>query len=190
MSTMTWNDIPSISAREAVKLTMRQPMTRRQFGRRAVQAGLATGVAYAALLSRTKPAAAGGNYFWEHTGTTTGPCHPTTGYARHHTEQGLKCGPSAVCYYPYNQHCCSTGTSSPTPTSSTWYNTAQKRGWHRYSQWDPVYKWYSQRPNDCYQSKYDSWRWKFSNNVVYGCSDGVVCNGTTYCYISICAWAR
>jgi hypothetical protein len=164
-------------------------MPRRNVLVRTAQAGLGLGVGYFALISQATPARAAndGNYFRDFTSTTTGPCHPTTGYARNHSEQGRKCGPSMVCG---GLQCCYE-PSSGTPGPGTKANTVNARSWHR---WTSTHT-YLQRPDECLSSSsgsdYDSWRWRFRDGTVYSCSDGLTCGrGGTQCVNSICPWPR
>jgi hypothetical protein len=109
-------------------------------------------------------------YFQDWTSTTTGPCGPGN-YASDHTENGIKCGPSLLC-----TDCCWTDADT----------TTNRAGWHRVG--DVASVGYYQRPNQCWNSTYDSWRWKFSDGKTYRCSDGYrhVAAGTLK---TICPWA-
>lgn len=162
-----------------------KPVGRREFIKRTTSGALGLGIAYLGLFKHAPGwAAADGNYFKEWTGTSAGPCDATSGYARNHTEDGVKCGPSTPCN---NQACCSFTT---TGTGERPANIGNTYGWHKY---DINYTGtsYWQRPDECYSgspSNYDSWRWTYSDGKTYGCSDGHTC--TTTCFKSICPFQR
>jgi hypothetical protein len=111
-------------------------------------------------------------YFSDYTDHTSGPCG-SGGYASGHTEAGLKCGPSTMC----------------TDLSCCWkYRSGAGNlvGWHKNAPGTAGY--FLHRPDSCWSGTYDSWRWKFSDGVVYRCSDGWTCSPSGSCYKSICPW--
>ncbi len=150
--TLKFSDVPVSDQRHSLQRT-RPPRP----GRRAIlkgSLGAATAAAFGVLTTVNSTVARAG-YFDDYTSTTAGPCNPTTGYARRHTENGLKCGPSQMC-----SACCWTTANSG----------ANKQGWHRTGASGATE--YSHRPDQCWAGTYDSWRWKFSDGNTYRCSDG------------------
>lgn len=186
-STFPYWDIPEISERQYQVLRNRGKLGRRNLMVRTAQAGLGLGVGYVALVSKATPAVAGndGNYFRDFTNTSDGPCNQSNGYAKNHSEEGRKCGPSAVCG---GLQCCYQ-PSSGTPGPDTKANTVNARSWHRFT----TDHRYLQRPDECFNtssgSDYDSWRWRFRDNTIYSCSDGYTCS-RGQCMKSICPWPR
>lgn len=179
-------EIPELPDRQFGVLRNRGKMPRRNLLIRTAQAGLGLGVGYFALVSRATPASAAndGNYFRDFVDPLAGPCNQTNGYAKNHSEEGRKCGDSAVCG---GLQCCYQ-PSSGTPGPDTKANTVNARSWHR---WTGDHR-YLQRPDDCWggsPSDYDSWRWRFRDGTIYSCSDGLTCSGGQ-CLPTICPWPR
>jgi hypothetical protein len=147
------------------------PTTRRRFLGGVLKAGtgLALG-AFAAINMATERAAAA--YFDDYADTSSGPC---TSYASNHTESGIKCGPSTVCG---DGSCCWRYRSG----------AGNRVGWHKHAP-GPGGVYFLHRPDECWASTYDAWRWKFSDGNTYRCSDGYTCSSSGSCYKSICAWA-
>lgn len=146
--------------------------SRRTFLSSVLGAGAAVGLGSLFLVNRATDSAQAA-YWQDWTSTNTGPCHPVTGYARNHTEQGIMCGPSPMCT---SRSCC-----------WKYRNGAGNRvGWHKNAPGSSG--WYTHRPDDCFQGTYDSWHWKFSDGNTYRCSDGWTCNSSG-CSKSICPWA-
>jgi hypothetical protein len=179
-------DIPALSDRQLKLIESRGRLPRRSFLVRTAQAGMGLGLGYVALVAKSAPANAAndGFYFRDYTSISSGPC---TSYASNHTEEGIKCGPSAVCT---DQSCCYE-PSAGVPSGDVKANTTNARSWHR---WDYGQGGWYQRPDECWGSgasgsDYDSWRWRFGDGTIYSCSDGVSCLFGT-CYNSICPWPR
>lgn len=104
------------------------------------------------ILPPARQAFADGYDIW--TSLTTGPCHPTEGYARNH-QCSPGCGPSNVCGGVTNGSCCS-------------------GGWHKVT-WDhPSGIDYRLRPNKCRPEGggWDGWHWRCNSTTVYRCHDG------------------
>lgn len=185
--TISFDTLPVISMRDVRSRSRPEPVDRRTFLRR-VSAGIgAMAFAYITLWdTRRAGAADDGLYYKEWTGTTSGPCGPGR-YARNHTENGLKCGPS----YASSSYCWTGPTSV---WGEAYANTGNKLGWHKWGSGSDLYSYYLQRPDQCWAgspSDYDSWRWTFSDGVTYGCSDGWVCHIYVGCYMkSICPYPR
>lgn len=154
--------------------------SRRQFLRIVTGASLMVGLSYLQLFTRVRSASAA-PYFEDWYTTNDGPCDPVRGYARNHTENGIKCGPSAPCS---SLTCCWTGAT--TVIGPAQHNTGNQQGWHAYKTVQNAN--YYQRPNECFVSLYDSWWWRFSDGRTYRCSDGTSC-GYSGCFKSICPWA-
>ena len=167
--TISYAEIPVTDERVSRSRIRPPAASRRALLRTGV--AVATGAAFG-VLDAVNSAVAKAAYFQDFTSTTTGPCHPTTGYARRHTEDGIKCGPSLVC-----TACCWTAASAG----------ANRQGWHRTGAIRPVQ--YSQRPDQCWSGTYDSWRWKFSDGRTYRCSDGYRYTDSTGTVKTICPWS-
>lgn len=179
MTSIAIAELPSFQGGRAVGLKLAP--TRRSVLKGILGTGMLTGLSFVSLVGRATPAGAA-PYYKEWTGTTTGPCTAGTGYARNHTEEGKRCGPSLPCS-PQGS-CCHTGSS--TVSGEAQHNTGNKQGWHRYG--SITNGSYLQRPDECVTGGYDSWRWNF-NGTVYGCSDGWSCSSTS-CTRTICPYAR
>jgi hypothetical protein len=167
--TMTYSEIPVTDERLS-RARIKAPAA----GRRTVlRAGVAvlTGAAFG-VLDAVNATVAKAVYFQDYTNTGAGPCDPDTGYARRHTENGIKCGPSIVC-----TACCWTSNDSG----------SNRKGWHRTGEVRPVE--YSQRPDQCWSGTYDSWRWRFSDGNTYRCSDGYRYTNSTGTQKTICPWS-
>jgi hypothetical protein len=164
---LSFADIPAAPETEFLHRTRPPLPSRRVMLRGAL--GAATAVAFGAL-STVNAAVARAAYFKEYTNTAAGPCG-AGGYARRHTEHGLRCGPSLIC-----PECCWT-------LPSTRFN---RRGWHRSGVLGSTR--YAQRPNQCWSGGHDAWRWKFSDGRSYRCSDGYrfTDKGATK---TICPWS-
>jgi hypothetical protein len=152
--TIHFADVPVADASLARTRTQPRP-TRRAL----IQGGfgLATAAALGTLQS-VNATVARAAYFNDWTNTAAGPCAPEPAegnYAVNHSEDGLKCGPSLMC-----SACCWAAASSG----------VNKLGWHRNGQSGATEYWW--RPDACWAGTYDSWRWKWSTNTVYRCSDG------------------
>ena len=167
--TLKFADIPITGERLSLKRISPPAASRRLL----LGTGFAVATAAAfGVLEAVNKGVARAAYFQDYTSTTTGPCNPTSGYARNHTENGIKCGPSLVC-----TACCWTGSSGG----------GNQTGWHRTGEVRPVE--YFQRPDECYQGVYDSWRWRFSDGRTYRCSDGYRYTNSTGTVKTICPWA-
>ncbi|MDO5503038.1 MAG: twin-arginine translocation signal domain-containing protein [Actinomycetia bacterium] len=163
-------DLP-VADRDAVQARLRPRPTRRGVLKGALVGGIGAALAaFGAInLGASRAEAA---YFQDWTNHTTGPCAPG-GYASGHTEAGLKCGNSAMCL---DLSCC-------------WkyrHGTGNLVGWHKNGPGRSGY--FLFRPDECWMGTYDSWRWKFSDGVVYRCSDGFTCSPSGSCFRSICPW--
>ncbi|HEX8627817.1 MAG TPA: hypothetical protein VF755_06575 [Catenuloplanes sp.] len=165
---MKFADIPATDERLSRSRTKPPAASRRMVLRTGFT--VATAAALGAL-ETVNSAVARAAYFQDYTNTGAGPCHPTTGYARHHTENGLKCGPSLMC-----TACCWTGGDT----------AANRKGWHRVGDVSPVE--YYQRPDQCFSGTYDSWRWKFTGNRTWRCSDGYRYTNSAGTVKTICPW--
>jgi hypothetical protein len=166
---MKFADIPIADARISRSRTRPPAGSRRMVLRTGFTVATAAALG---VLDAVNSAVARAAYFQDFTSTSTGPCHPTTGYARNHSENGIRCGPSVVC-----TGCCWTAANTST----------NRTGWHRVGDVSPVE--YYHRPDDCWNGTYDSWRWRFSDGRTYRCSDGYRYTNSTGTVATICPWA-
>lgn len=165
---LTFDDLPVVPG-DRLRDRLQQPVSRRGVVRTAWALGVGAALGGLSLVNRTvAPAEAG--YFSDWTSTTTGPCAT---YASNHTEDGIQCGPSAMCL---DESCCWRYDSG----------AGNRAGWHREAPGRGT-TYYLYRPDACYRGTYDSWHWKFSDGLTYRCSDGFTC-GPAGCYKSICPW--
>ncbi|MCE0486117.1 hypothetical protein [Ornithinimicrobium sediminis] len=165
---LTYDDLPAADTGH-LQSRLRHPVSRRGVLRTAWLGGVGLAFGAFALVNRGV-SSAGAAYFQDWTSTTTGPCAT---YAAGHTEEGIQCGPSAMCL---DRQCC-------------WryhHGAGNRVGWHKEAPGRGG-TYYLHRPDACYQSTYDSWHWKFSDGNTYRCSDGWTCSSAG-CYRSICPW--
>lgn len=166
--TQLYDDLPA-SSPSRLQARLRRPTSRRSVVRTAWLGGVGLAFGGFALINRGADRASAA-YFEDWTNTSSGPCAT---YASGHTENGIQCGPSAMCR---DESCC-WRYSSAAGNQSGWHKKAPgRRG-----------SYYLHRPDGCYQSRYDSWHWRFSDGNTYRCSDGFTCSAGG-CYKSICPW--
>jgi hypothetical protein len=161
-------DLPAADEHR-LRARLRPRPSRRTFVGSVLGGGAAIGLASLALVNRAADTARAA-YWQDWTNTSTGPCAT---YARDHTERGIQCGPSPMCR---NQRCC-------------WkYRNGAGNivGWHKHAPGSAGY--YLHRPDDCWNSTYDSWHWRFSDGNTWRCSDGWTCSPGGSCSKSICPW--
>ena len=170
--TISFDDLPEADPQRLRKRLRPRP-SRRRFMGTVLAGGAAVGLTSLAMVNRAADSAQAA-YWQDWTSTSTGPCDPVTGYARNHTENGIKCGPSPMCT---TQSCCWKYRSG----------AGNLVGWHKSAPGSTGY--YLHRPDACYQGTYDSWHWKFSDGKTYRCSDGWTCSASGSCSKSICPWA-
>jgi hypothetical protein len=164
---LRFDEIPVGDERLSRSRTRRPAASRRAILRTGVAA--ATAAAFG-VLDAVNASMARALYFNEYIFIDSGPCGPG-GYARNHTEVGWKCGPSLQC-----TACCWTGSNNGT---NMW-------GWHRNESVPPVE--YYHRENECWSGGMDAWRWRFSDNRVYRCSDGYRYTNSSGTVKTICPW--
>lgn len=165
-----FEDLPVVDP-ERIRSRFRPRPTRRGLLKGAFYGGAAAALGAFGLVNHAAGRAEAA-YFQDYVDHTSGPCGPG-GYASNHTEQGLKCGPSAMC----------------TDLSCCWRyrnGAGNLAGWHKSAPGRNGY--FLFRPDACWTGTYDSWRWKFSDGVVYRCSDGWTCSPSGSCFKSICPW--
>lgn len=165
---MKFADVPAADERLSRSRTRRPVASRRMVLRTSFTVATAAALG---VLDAVNSAVAKAAYFNDYIYTTSGPCGAGN-YASSHTEKGIKCGPSLVC-----TACCWTGANSG----------INRTGWHRDGYIQPVE--YFHRPDQCWSNYYDSWRWRFSDNRVYRCSDGYRYTNSTGTVKTICPWA-
>lgn len=170
-ASVSFADLP-VADEQRLRRRLRPRPTRRRFVGTLLAGGAAVGLTSLALVNRAAESAQAA-YFQDWTSTTTGPCHPTTGYARNHTENGIQCGPSPMCQ---SRSCCWKYRSG----------AGNVVGWHKNAPGSSGY--YLHRPDECLQGTYDSWHWSFSDGNTYRCSDGWTCSASGSCSKSICPW--
>lgn len=169
-ASVRFEDLPVVDS-DRIRSRFQVRPSRRGVLKAAVYGGIATSLGAFGMINYSAGRAEAA-YFQDWTDHTAGPCAPG-GYASGHTEAGLKCGPSAMCA---DLSCC-------------WkYRNGAGNvvGWHK--QGPGPGKYYLFRPDSCWQGTYDSWRWKFSDGVVYRCADGFTCSPSGSCFKSICPW--
>ncbi|MBA2695502.1 MAG: hypothetical protein ACR2FV_16595 [Ornithinimicrobium sp.] len=166
--TLSYDDLPT-APKEHLRARLQAPASRRGLLRGAVLGGIGLALGTFTLINRGAERASAA-YFLDYTDTSSGPCDS---YASGHTENGIQCGPSTMCR---DRSCC-----------WRYHNGAGNRiGWHKLAPGRGS-AYYLHRPDACYQSRYDSWHWKFSDGNTYRCSDGWTCSSAG-CYKSICPW--
>ncbi len=166
--TLTFEDLPT-SPKQHLRARLQAPASRRGLLRGAVLGGIGVAFGTFTLINRGASIASAA-YFQDYTDTSSGPCDT---YASGHTENGIQCGPSTMCR---DRSCC----------WSYHHGAGNRVGWHKLAPGrNGTY--YLHRPDACYQSRYDSWHWKFSDGNTYRCSDGFTCSSAG-CYKTICPW--
>lgn len=167
--TVRFDDLPEADDKH-LRARLQNSPSRRGLFRAAALGGVGVAFGAFALVNRSADQAEAA-YWQDYLSTSTGPCES---YAKDHTEQGLKCGPSAMCT---DLSCCWRYKSTP----------SNVRGWHKQTP-RSTGTYYLFRPDACWGGTYDSWRWKFSDGKTYRCSDGWTCNNGS-CVRTICPWA-
>lgn len=165
---VSFDDLP-VASRDHLRARLRQPLSRRGVLKTAWLGGIATAFGAFTLINQGASRASAA-YFQDYTDTSSGPCAT---YAAGHTEDGIQCGPSAMCL---DQRCCWRHQNG----------AGNRTGWHREAPGRSG-SYYLHRPDACWQSTYDSWHWKFRDGFTYRCSDGFTCSSSG-CYKSICPW--
>lgn len=167
--TIRFDDLPEADPAR-LRDRLRDRPSRRGFLTRVLGAGTVVGLGSLALVNRGTDRAEAA-FFQDWTDTASGPCIT---YARDHTENGIQCGPSAMCLS--DQGCCWKYRSG----------AGNLVAWHKRG--PGIGRYYTHRPDDCWQGVYDSWHWKFSDGRTWRCSDGWTCAGGS-CVKTICPWA-